>query len=225
MDYQSLVAFNGWTFIAQILNLFIQLYLFKRFLFKPIKNILAKRQAEVDAIYDEADKAKLDAETAKSDYEAHLLTANTEAEAITQRAMDNARAQSEALISSAQAEAAAMKQKAEADIELERRKAVNEMKGEISELAVSIASKVVSKDLTAEDHERLIEQFIEDLGDAAPADVLREDFLFLLACGAVLLFKIQKRFNGCDVAVGLGALATFAQMIVVDAVVAGRGMI
>ena len=167
MDYQSLVAFNGWTFIAQILNLFIQLYLFKRFLFKPIKNILAKRQAEVDAIYDEADKAKLDAETAKSDYEAHLLTANTEAEAITQRAMDNARAQSEALISSAQAEAAAMKQKAEADIELARRKAVNEMKGEISELAVSIASKVVSKDLTAEDHERLIEQFIEDLGDEA----------------------------------------------------------
>ena len=109
MDYQSLVAFNGWTFIAQILNLFIQLYLFKRFLFKPIKDILAKRQAE----------------------------------------------------------AAAMKQKAETDIELARRKAVNEMKGEISELAVSIASKVVSKDLTAEDHERLIEQFIEDLGDEA----------------------------------------------------------
>ena len=167
MDYQSLVAFNGWTFIAQILNLFIQLYLFKRFLFKPIKNILAKRQAEVDAIYDEADKAKLDAETAKSDYEAHLLTANTEAEAITQRAMDNARAQSEALISSAQAEAAAMTQKAEADIELERRKAASELQGEISDLAVSIASKVVSKELNAADHERLIEQFIEELGDEA----------------------------------------------------------
>ena len=67
----------------------------------------------------------------------------------------------------AQAEAAAMKQKAEADIELERRKAVNEMKGEISDLAVSIASKVVSKELNAADHERLIEQFIEELGDEA----------------------------------------------------------
>ena len=167
MDYQSLVAFNGWTFIVQILNLFIQLYLFKRFLFKPIKDILAKRQAEVDEVYDEANKANLEAQTAKTDYEARLLTANTEAEAITQRAIESARAQSDALITSAQAEAAAMKQKAEADIELERRKAVNEMKGEISELAVSIASKVVSKDLTAEDHERLIEQFIEDLGDEA----------------------------------------------------------
>lgn len=165
--YQSLVAFEGWTFIAQILNLFIQLYLFKRFLFKPIKDILAKRQAEVDAIYDEANQANADAQSAKTDYEAHLLTANSEAEAITQRAVDSARAQSEALISSAQAEAAAMKQKAESDIALERRKAMGEMKSEISDLAVSIASKVVSKELTPADHERLIEQFIEDLGDEA----------------------------------------------------------
>ena len=44
MSYQSLVAFEGWTFIAQILNLFIQMYLFKRFLFKPIQKILAQRQ-------------------------------------------------------------------------------------------------------------------------------------------------------------------------------------
>lgn len=165
--YQSLVAFEGWTFIAQILNLFIQLYLFKRFLFKPVKDILAKRQAEVDAIYDEANQANADAQTAKTDYETHLLTANSEAEAITQRAMESARAQSEALISSAQAEAAAMKQKAESDIALERRKAMGEMKSEISDLAVSIASKVVSKELTPADHERLIEQFIEDLGDEA----------------------------------------------------------
>lgn len=165
--YQSLVAFEGWTFIAQILNLFIQLYLFKRFLFKPVKDILAKRQAEVDAIYDEANQANADAQSAKTDYEAHLLTANSEAEAITQRAVESARAQSEALISSAQATAAAMKQKAESDIALERRKAMGEMKNEISDLAVSIASKVVSKELTPADHERLIEQFIEDLGDEA----------------------------------------------------------
>ncbi len=163
--YQSLVAFEGWTFIAQILNLFIQLYLFKRFLFKPVKDILAKRQAEVDAIYDEANEANAAAQHAKSDYESHLLTANTEAQAITQRAMDSARAQSEALISSAQAEATAMKQKASADIALERRKAMGEMKSEISDLAVSIASKVVSRELNEADHERLIEQFIDELGD------------------------------------------------------------
>lgn len=165
MNYQSLVDFSGWTFIAQILNLFIQIYLFKRFLFKPIKNILAKRQAEVDEIYDEANRANADAQTAKTDYEAHLLAASDEAKAITERAEQNARAQSEALLSDAQAQAAAMKQKAESDIALERRKATEEMKGEISELAVSIASKLVRKELDEADHERLIEQFIDDLGD------------------------------------------------------------
>ena len=83
MSYQSLVAFEGWTFIAQILNLFIQMYLFKRFLFKPIQKILAQRQQEVDTIYADADSAKQDAESAKAEYEGHLLTARTEAEAIT----------------------------------------------------------------------------------------------------------------------------------------------
>ena len=58
MSYQSLVAFEGWTFIAQILNLFIQMYLFKKFLFKPIQNILAQRQQEVDTLYADADSAR-----------------------------------------------------------------------------------------------------------------------------------------------------------------------
>lgn len=167
MDYQSLVDFSGWTFIAQILNLFIQMYLFKRFLFKPVKEILAKRQAEVDAVYEKADQANLEAQQAKTDYEAHLLTANTEAEQITQRALEQARAQSDELLAAAQSEAAAMRQKAEADIALERRKAVNEMKGEISGLAVDLASKLIRKDMSQEDHERLIEQFIDELGDEA----------------------------------------------------------
>ena len=56
MSYQSLVDFNGWTLIAQILNLFIQIYLFKRFLFKPVKKIFEQRQQEVDSLYADAEK-------------------------------------------------------------------------------------------------------------------------------------------------------------------------
>ena len=111
MSYQSLVAFEGWTFIAQILNLFIQMYLFKKFLFKPIQNILAQRQQEVDNIYADADSAKKDAESAKAEYEGHLLTARTEAEEITARAVKNAQTRSDAMLASAQSEAAAMREK------------------------------------------------------------------------------------------------------------------
>ena len=165
MSYQSLVAFEGWTFIAQILNLFIQMYLFKRFLFKPIQKILAQRQQEVDTIYADADSAKQDAESAKAEYEGHLLTARTEAEAITERAVKNAQTRSDAMLASAQSEAAAMREKASRDIELERRKAMNEMKREISGLAVEIASKVAEKEIDEKQQEALIERFIDELGE------------------------------------------------------------
>lgn len=87
MDFQSLVELAPWTTIAQICNLLLQIVLFKKLLFKPIQNILAKRQQEIDSLYDEANKAKLKADTAKADYEQHLSAAKEEASAITARAM------------------------------------------------------------------------------------------------------------------------------------------
>lgn len=165
MSYQSLVAFEGWTFIAQILNLFIQMYLFKRFLFKPIQKILAQRQQEVDAIYADADSAKQDAESAKAEYEGHLLTARTEAEAITERAVKMRRPVLTQCLPAPKAKPRPCAKKASRDIELERRKAMNEMKREISGLAVEIASKVAEKEIDEKQHEALIERFIDELGE------------------------------------------------------------
>ena len=72
---------------------------------------------------------------------------------------------SDAMLASAQSEAAAMREKASRDIELERRKAMNEMKSEISGLAVEIASKVAEKEIDEKQHEALIERFIDELGE------------------------------------------------------------
>ncbi len=157
--------FSGWTFIAQILNLFIQIYLFKRFLFKPIQKIFAQRQQEVDTLYETADKAKLDAESAKSEYEAHLKTAAAEAEAITARAVASARKAGEDIVGAAEREAQSLREKASRDIELERRKTMQQLKGEISDMAVEIAEKVSRKEIDAAQHEKLMEQFIDELGE------------------------------------------------------------
>ena len=58
MQVQELVGIVPWTFIAQICNLFLQVYLIKRFLFKPINEVLAKRKAMADAQLQDAAKAK-----------------------------------------------------------------------------------------------------------------------------------------------------------------------
>ena len=71
------------------------------------------------------------------------------------------------MLQEAKTEATALKAKAASDIALEKKKAANEMKGELSGLAVELASKVVRKEIKEADHEKLIQDFIDELGDAS----------------------------------------------------------
>ena len=69
MQVQELVGIVPWNFIATICNLFIQVYLIKRFLFKPINEMLDKRKAKADAEIQDAVKAKEEAQAMKAEYE------------------------------------------------------------------------------------------------------------------------------------------------------------
>lgn len=166
-ETQELVTIIPWTFIAQILNLFIQIYLIKRFLFKPINEVLAKRKALADAQIQDAQKAKAEAEEMRAGYETRLATAKTEAGEILQNAQKEAAARSEAILQEAQAQAAGMKRKAEADIAQEKKKAVNDIKNEIGGIAMDIAGKVVEREISEEDHKKLIDEFIRNVGEAS----------------------------------------------------------
>lgn len=112
MQVQELVGIVPWTFIAQICNLFLQVYLIKRFLFKPINNILAKRKEMADAQIQDAVKAREEAEAMKSQYEQDMIQAKNKANEIVISAQKTASAQSEELLREASRQAAAMKNKA-----------------------------------------------------------------------------------------------------------------
>ena len=107
MQVQELVGIVPWTFIAQICNLFLQVYLIKRFLFKPINNMLAKRKELADAQIQEAVKAKEEAETMKSEYEQGIRDARNKANEIVAAAQKTAAVQSEELLKEAASQAAA----------------------------------------------------------------------------------------------------------------------
>ncbi|MCD7812877.1 MAG: F0F1 ATP synthase subunit B [Lachnospiraceae bacterium] len=167
MDVQNLVGLVPWTFIAQICNLFIQMYLIKRFLFKPINNILEKRKAAADAEIQEATKAKEEAQAMRADYEQSMLEAKTKVNDILTNAQKTATVQSEEILREASQQAASMKAKAESDIAQEKRKAVNEIKDEIGSMAVEIAGKVIEREVSEEDHAKLIDEFIASVGESA----------------------------------------------------------
>lgn len=167
MQVQELVGIVPWTFIAQICNLFLQMYLIKRFLFKPINGMLEKRRAMADAEIQDAVKAKEEAIAMKSEYEQNMLEAKNKANEIVTNAQKTAAIQSEEMLKEASQQAAAMKAKAESDIAQEKRKAVNEVKNEIGGMAMEIAGKVIEREINEEDHAKLIDEFIANVGEAS----------------------------------------------------------
>ena len=165
--YQALITLDGWTFLAQICNLMIQLVIFKKFLLKPIKQVIADRKAKADSEIADAQKLRTEAEAMKAEYEQNLQNARTEANQIVAAAQKTATARSEEIVGEARAQAAALKQKAEADIAQERTKAANEVKDEIGGIAMEIASKVVEREISEKDHKDLIDEFIKNVGEAS----------------------------------------------------------
>ena len=147
--YQALITLDGWTFLAQVCNLMIQLVIFKKLLLNPVKKVIAERKAKADSQIADAEKLR------------------TEANQIVAAAQKTAAARSEELLGEARAQAAALKQKAEADIAQERKKAVNEVKDEIGGMAMEIASKVVEREIKEADHQDLIDEFIKNVGEAS----------------------------------------------------------
>ena len=164
--YQELVTLVPWNFIAQILNLFLQMFLIKKSLFKPIREVLEKRKAKADAEISDAVKAKEEALAMKAEYEQNMLEARDKANAILADATKTASAKSDEILKEASANAVAIKAKAEKDIEQEKRKAVNELKEEIGGMAMEIAGKVIEREINEEDHNKLINEFIEKVGEA-----------------------------------------------------------
>ena len=163
--YQSLVTVNPVTLIAQICNLFIQLLIVKIFFLDKIKAVLDKRRETADKQIADAEAAKSEAAAIKQTYEENMRQAKTKADDMILSAQKTAAQRSEEIISQAQKQAAQIKTKAASDIEMEKKKAINEAKNEISELAMAIAGKVVARELNDADQDGMIDRFFEELGD------------------------------------------------------------
>ena len=164
--YQSLVTVNPVTLIAQICNLFIQLFLAKKFFLDKVKAILDQRREAADKEITDAKAAHAEAEAIKQTYEQNMREARAKADDLLLNAQRTANSRSEEIIGQAQQAAAQIKQKAAADIEMEKKKALNDAKNEISGLALAIAGKVVARELNSADQEQMIDRFIEELGGA-----------------------------------------------------------
>ena len=153
------------SIIGTLLNTLILFLVIKHFLFDKVNAVLEARKNEVEKTYSDADSALKNAKELESEYTEKLSGAKEESAEIIRNATRKAQTRSDEIIEDAKNEAHGILDKANADIEKEKKRAVNQIKDESSDIAMSIAEKVVSKEIDPKTHEKLVEDFISNIGE------------------------------------------------------------
>lgn len=164
-QFESFIGVNFWTALIVLLNTLTIFFVGKKFLFGPIMKMIQDRQDEIDGMYSDADSARSSAKALEEDYKQKLSAAMETGEQIVKDATARGQAREEEILRQANDEASRIRSKAEADIAMERKKAINDAKNEISDMAMAIAQKVVGRELNNADQENLVDAFINELGD------------------------------------------------------------
>ena len=164
-QFEAFVGVNFWTALFILLNTLIIFFVAKKFLFVPVMKIITERQQEIDDMYAQAENSRDTAEKLQSEYEEKLSEAAATSERLVKEATVRGQAKEEEIIREANQRAEAIRAKASADIAQEKKKALNDAKDEISVIALAIAGKVVGRELDANDQSKLVDSFIEELGE------------------------------------------------------------
>ena len=154
------------TLIFALINFFILLFCLKKFLYKPLFNMLDERAATIAKNVDDAEQARDEANALKAEYEASLKEAQTKAQEIIQNANKLGEETRAEIVAKAREEAARASEKAREEINREKEQALKDLRAEVADLAVDAASKIIDRNVTVADHENLVNEFIKEVGDA-----------------------------------------------------------
>ncbi len=165
MQPLDIISVNLWQILISLANLTILFLLLKKFLYKPVTKMLQARQAEIDSQYSDAENAKKSAEAKDAELTERLNNAKAEAEGIVKEAADIAKARGDKIVEDARATADGIVRQAEEDAELERKRVGETIKEQIVDVSVTLAEKMLEREVNADDHKALIDDFIDKIGE------------------------------------------------------------
>lgn len=166
MENLGIVSLNIWQILISLANLTILYFILKKFLYKPVKKVLADRAAELDAQYAAAAKAEAEATASRDEYAAKLSGAQAEAEGIIHDATVSATRRGEKIVEEAREKAEGIVRQGELEAEMEKKKAQESIKREITEVSAALAEQLLSREVKPEDHRQMIDSFLQGIGDA-----------------------------------------------------------
>ncbi len=170
MQTLDVISVNIWQMFASLANLVLLFLIVKKFLYKPVKEMLAKRQSTIEGDYEAAKNAKEQALSDQKTYEEKLQSAKSEADRVIKSAVDIASAREKEIIEQAKIRAEGIVRQAQSDAEMERKKAEDDIRREIVEVSSLLTEKMLAREISMNDHKQFIDSFIESIGDEYDAD-------------------------------------------------------
>ncbi len=166
MQSADIISLNIWQIVISLCNLTILFFIIKKLLFKPVKKLLAEREALANAEYDKAAAARAEAEKSRGEWDEKMKTADAEADRIVKNASDNAKLLSERIENDAKEKAEHILTSAREGAELEYKKASDSLRSQIADVSASIAEKVIGRQIDEKIHHELIDSFLDGIGDS-----------------------------------------------------------
>ena len=142
------------------------IFLVKKYAWGNITSILDQRAEKISSDIDGAEEARKKAEELASKREAELAGSRTEAKTIIENAKETAETSKADILAEAKLEAGRLKEKANQEIAQNKAEALQSVKGDVADLTISLAEKILSKNLDSQAHKELIDQYIDQLGEA-----------------------------------------------------------
>lgn len=165
MQALDVISVNIWSILISLCNLGLIFWLVKKFLFKPVKAVLAKRQEEIDAHYQAAEDAQKNAESSREQYELKLAGAQAEADSMIQSAAATANRRSDRIVSDARDKAEGIIRQAQNEAELEKKKAQETIRQEIADVSAALTEKLLGREMNQADHRGMIDSFLNEMGE------------------------------------------------------------
>ena len=166
MQTLEIISVNLWQILISLANLLVIFLILKKFLFKPVTKVMDDRKAMVDKQFADAEAAQAQADANRAQWAEKLASADDEARARIADADETARRHGERVVADAKDKAAGIIRQAEAEAVLERQKAEAGIKREIAAVGTQLAEKMLEREMTATDHEKMIQSFLDEMGDA-----------------------------------------------------------
>jgi F-type H+-transporting ATPase subunit b len=159
------LGINPGYLISQVVNFALLLILLRMVLYRPILDMLDKRKKRIQQDLDDADSAKKEADRIQAEYQTKMDEVRKEGQETVSQAVQQGEKLKEEILAQARQEAAEIIAKGQAELEYERKQAMGEMRGQVVDLAIQAASKVVGESLDEQGHRRVIQDFLDNLGE------------------------------------------------------------